>query len=69
MSDNAFGDFFIGDADEDIPARGQGVISVPLVVPDARARTAPSAPVQPATEACQPRGAARRARRASSGWC
>jgi predicted regulator of Ras-like GTPase activity (Roadblock/LC7/MglB family) len=34
MSDNAFGGFFIGDADEDVPAEGQSTISVPLVVPE-----------------------------------
>jgi predicted regulator of Ras-like GTPase activity (Roadblock/LC7/MglB family) len=43
MSDNAFGGFFIGDVDEDIPAQGQGVISVPLVVPE----PVPAAPPAP----------------------
>ena len=33
MSDNAFGGFFIGDADEDVVTGSQGVISVPPVVP------------------------------------
>ncbi len=56
MSDNAFGGFFIGDADEDTPAEGQSTISVPLVVPEpvpaetvpetAPAWTAPVAPEQ-----------------------
>ncbi len=67
MSDNAFGGFFIGDADEDIPAQGQGVISVPLVVPEpvpsCPARTGP-VPTEDAT-----RPSAHRAPRASSGWC
>jgi len=34
VSDNAFGGFFIGDADEDILGEAEGVISVPLVVPE-----------------------------------
>ena len=33
MSDNAFGGFFLGDADEDVVTGSQGVISVPPVVP------------------------------------
>jgi len=55
MSDNAFGGFFIGDADEDTPAGGEGVISVPQVVPETPpAQSAPepawTAPVAPAAE-------------------
>ena len=55
MSDNAFGGFFIGDADEDSPAGGEGVISVPLVVPESQpAPVAPepawTAPAVPASE-------------------
>ena len=62
MSDNAFGGFFIGDADEDTPAEGKSTISVPLVVPEpapaetipetaAPAWTAPVAPLAPETTA------------------
>jgi hypothetical protein len=43
MSDNAFGGFFIGDADEDVLAEGESVISVPLVVPEST--PAPPEPV------------------------
>jgi predicted regulator of Ras-like GTPase activity (Roadblock/LC7/MglB family) len=46
MSDNAFGGFFIGDADEDMPIDGEGVISVPLVVPEPVAPAPVLAPAQ-----------------------
>jgi predicted regulator of Ras-like GTPase activity (Roadblock/LC7/MglB family) len=60
MSDNAFGGFFIGDADEDAPAEGQSTISVPLVVPEpAPAETVPeTAPAWTAPVAPEPTVAA-----------
>jgi predicted regulator of Ras-like GTPase activity (Roadblock/LC7/MglB family) len=65
MSDNAFGGFFIGDADEDVLAEGESVISVPLVVPESApappepAWTPPVAPEPtPAPESAAPLPAA-----------
>jgi predicted regulator of Ras-like GTPase activity (Roadblock/LC7/MglB family) len=50
MSDNAFGGFFIGDAEDDVVPEGQSTISVPLVVPETTPTSAAppsSAPVTP----------------------
>jgi predicted regulator of Ras-like GTPase activity (Roadblock/LC7/MglB family) len=50
MSDNAFGGFFIGDAEDDVVPEGQSAISVPLVVPEptpASAVLPPSSTVTP----------------------
>ena len=46
MSDNAFGDFFINDGDDEL-LEDDGLISVPIVVPGA-APTAPAAAAAPA---------------------
>ena len=51
MTDNAFGGFFIGDADDETAVKADGLISVPLVVPESEA--APAAPV-PAPAAATP---------------
>ena len=53
MSDNAFGGFFIGDADDEVPAAG--AISVPLVVPEqipqpVESEPAWTAPVPPSAQ-------------------
>jgi len=48
MSDNAFGGFFIGDADEDVVAGSQSVVSVPPVVSEPYAASAPPEPPVPA---------------------
>jgi predicted regulator of Ras-like GTPase activity (Roadblock/LC7/MglB family) len=50
MSDNAFGGFFIGDAEDDVVSEGQSAISVPLVVPE----SAPASAVPPPSPAVTP---------------
>jgi predicted regulator of Ras-like GTPase activity (Roadblock/LC7/MglB family) len=50
MSDNAFGGFFIGDAEDDVVSEGQSTISVPLVVPE----PTPASAVPPPSPAVTP---------------
>jgi len=54
MTDNAFGGFFIGDADEETAVKADGLISVPLVVPESDVVPAAPAPAVPAPAPAQP---------------
>ena len=47
MSDNAFGDFFISDVDDELLEEDDEMIAAPVVVPGAPVRPEPPAPVQP----------------------
>lgn len=65
MADNAFGDFFLSDADDELLEDDDELISPPVVVPAAVAApapvpsaAAPVAPVQPIAPAAAPRPAA-----------
>jgi len=54
MTDNAFGSFFLGDSDNDAAARADGLISVPLVVPEPTPAPAKSVAPSPSVPAPAP---------------